>query len=46
MLSSFPETGSVEAETVVLGRGYLDRDEDFSENTPCSRAGLGEAGPW
>jgi hypothetical protein len=42
-LSSSPEVGSGEAKTSVLGRGDLDRHEDSPENTPCLRAGSGEA---
>jgi hypothetical protein len=45
-LSSLPEAGSGEAETVVLGRGNLGRDEDSPENTPCPRVGSGEAELW
>jgi hypothetical protein len=45
-LSSLPETGSGEAETVVLGRRGLDWDMDSSEYVPCPRAGSGEAELW
>jgi hypothetical protein len=43
VLSPLPEVGSGEAETVVLGWGDLDRDEDSLENTPRPRTGSGEA---
>jgi hypothetical protein len=33
-----------EAETVVLGKGDLGRDENFLEYVPCPRAGSGEVG--
>jgi hypothetical protein len=45
-LSSLPETGSGEAETTVLGRGDLDRDEDSLEYVPYLRTGSSEAGLW
>jgi hypothetical protein len=42
-LSSFPKTGLSEAEIVVPWREDLGRDDDFSKEVPCARAGLGEA---
>jgi hypothetical protein len=45
-LSSLPEAGLGEAETAVLGRGDLGRDEDSPENIPCLRACSGEAEFW
>jgi hypothetical protein len=45
-LPSLPDTGSGEAETVVLGREDLGWDEDSTEYVPCQRAGPGEAELW
>jgi hypothetical protein len=45
-LSSSPKTGLGEAETLVLGRGDLGRDEDSPEYVPCSRAGSSETELW
>jgi hypothetical protein len=42
----YPRAGSGEAETIVLGRGHLDRDVDSPENTPCLRAGSSEVELW
>jgi hypothetical protein len=41
-----PEAGSDEAETVVMGRWDLGRDNDSPENTPCPTVGSGEAELW
>jgi hypothetical protein len=38
-MSSLLETGSGEAEIVILGRGDLGWDEDSLENTPYPMAG-------
>jgi hypothetical protein len=45
-LSFLPEMGSDEAETGVLGKGDLSRDEDSSENTPCLWAGSSDTELW
>jgi hypothetical protein len=42
-LSSSPETGSGEAETVAPWRGDLRQDKDFPKYVPRPRAGSGEA---
>lgn len=40
------EVGSGEAETSVMGRGDLGRDENSPENTSRPRAGSGEVELW
>ena len=45
-MPSLLETGSGEAETVVMGREDLGWDEDSTEYVPCPRQGPGEAKLW